>query len=277
MTGFFDINGKIITEDEAHISPFDRGFLLGDSCFEVILVKDNQAIFFADHLERLFSSLEYLKIKNPWTVEDLNLRCQRLIEHSRFSTAYLRITVTRGTGGGFANLEDLKPNLYLYIKSIPEIAKNIPFVKLKSCYLSYTRRQPKIKTTDYQESLSSLIEARELGFDDILCLNSSGEVTESSAANIFFVKQEKNGFVLETPSLDCGILPGVTRLNLIKVCQRESIQVREKKILREDLSSYTACFLSSSIKLVVGVKQIDNYFFETSPNFLQKLLLSLHD
>ena len=57
MSGFIDVNGEVSTVSQASLSPLDRGFLLGDACFEVLKVKDQKFIFLEDHLDLLFSSL----------------------------------------------------------------------------------------------------------------------------------------------------------------------------------------------------------------------------
>ena len=137
MTVLFDINGVISTEEEARISPFDRGLLLGDGCFEVVLVKNGDLIFWDDHIERLFDGIEYLQIKGICR-QDLYRRSLSLLEHLPCNRAYLRIMVNRGNGLGFANLEDFKPNIYIYLKQLPEETEQQKAVSLKACSLGYT-------------------------------------------------------------------------------------------------------------------------------------------
>lgn len=270
MTGFFDINGEVFSEKEAKISAFDRGFLLGDGVFEVFLVENGNFVFFENHLSRLFSSLDRLEFSSVVDRNIIKSRCLNLLSRAQFKRAYMRLMVTRGSGLGFQGLEEkFTPNLYIYIKELPQRRKSEIKLKLKICHLGFTIRRIKDKSNNYLESLVALKKAQKEGYQDVLWVNSSDEVTEASASNIFFIRKKKERVYIETPALESGILPGVTRKNLIKSLCEYGIEVTEKIIESKDLIKYDGCFLTSAIKQLVPVVSFDKKISFENDDFLQ--------
>ena len=191
MPGFIDVNGRVSSSEEAILSPFDRGFLLGDGCFEVLKVEKGGFIFLEDHLDRLFSSLEDLGFCLDFTKEKLVERMQNLLKISAYKKAYFRVTVTGGSSLGFSvERESLRPNVYLFIKELEENEKKPLSIKLVRS--SFTDRSKRIKSNNYSSSLRALALARKEGYDDILWVNSEGEITEGSTSNVFFCEREKS-------------------------------------------------------------------------------------
>lgn len=275
MAGFIDINGKIHAEDKAFISAFDRGFLLGDGCFEVLRVKKGKFLFLEDHLDRLFWGLDSLCLKLNLTRSELKKRMLYLVSFSNISSAYFRVTVTRGSGMGFVDLHDqFDSNCYLYVKEICEnkTHKSQGSSQLTLVAQNYTDRTPRIKTNAYQKTLGSLHKASLEGFNDILWFNSCGEITEASTSNVFFVEFKKSHYKVVTPCVSSGLLAGVTRKNFIECMREHAIPLEERKILKEDLTNYTECFLSSSIKHLVPVSRVDDLSYNTlsSKSFFRK-------
>ena len=279
MSVFVDVNGSLLPEEKAVISIFDRGFLLGDGCFEVLKVSSGRFIHLEDHLERLLLGAKYLKISTLGIRELLLKRMERLLSHSGFSTAYFRIALTRGNGLGFSSGENLKPNLYLFIKEIKEDRFSSE-LKLKLVEKEFCSEGFHIKTNMYQETLAKLLPAKEEGYGDILWINKKGELTEASASNIFFMKRLENGsFSFVTPHLDAGLLAGITRKNFICYLKREGKLISQEKITINDLRSQSYGFLSSSIKGLVGIAGIGSFSFscKKSQNEFEKLRFGFYN
>ena len=263
MSVFVDVNGKVSKVEEASLPLFDRGFLIGDGCFEVLKVKKGEFVFLKEHLDRLFEGLRYLFIEVSFTKEELIKRMRNLVHVSRYQEAYFRVTVTRGSSLGFQTQESLNTNLYLFIKALsPQVNER---VKLKLIQTSCTDRRPRIKTNSYQESLREIFLAKKEGYDDLLWVNSEGEITEASTSNVFFL--ERDGISFVTPHVSSGLLPGITRKKLIEFLKADGNPVVERVIFQEEIKNFSGAFLTSSIRGVVQVEEIGKLSFK---RFLRK-------
>lgn len=267
MPGFVDINGSVFPEEEAKISAFDRGFLLGDGCFEVLKVAEGQFCFIEEHLDRLFWGLSKLHISLGVSREVLKERMISLLKYAGFSEAYFRLTVTRGSSLGFFLPKNLSPNLYLFIRELSSSHKAEP-LKLKLIQGDSAYCGPQPKTNRYQETLGELLTAQEEGYDDILLVNARGEITEASASNIFFIQDSSSSDggvfrTLFTPCLETGILAGVTRARVIKKALELGVKTCEKKLRPQNLKEFSGCFLTSSIKGMVSVCNINDVSFSS--------------
>jgi len=256
VSGFIDVNGRVSLLSQASLPPLDRGFLLGDACFEVLKVKDQKFIFLEDHLDRLFTSLADMGFILWFSRSELQKKMKNLLKVSGYSLAYFRITVTGGSSLGFSvDRETLKPNLYLFIKELKE--EPVKPISLKLVRASFTDRSQRIKTNNYGTSLKELALAKKEGFDEILWTNAAGEITEASASNVFFVKEN----TVATPSLDSGLLAGITRKNIISYLKNSEYKILEKKIFEKDIKNFDSCFLTSSIKGSTPVSHISGFSF----------------
>src|SRR5262245_21788328 len=97
-SGVVDIDGTLLPAAEAKVSVFDRGFLYGDSVFEVMRTYGRRPYRGREHLERLARSWERLRMPAPCTLDELGARVERAIAASGLPECYLRIVVTRGEG-----------------------------------------------------------------------------------------------------------------------------------------------------------------------------------
>jgi branched-chain amino acid aminotransferase len=112
---------------------------------------------------------------------------------------------------------------------------------------------PAAKTGNYLNNSLALVEARRAGGDDAVMLNARGEVTEATTSNVFWVR----GGEVRTPSLDCGILAGITRTLLIWAMRQEGMQVVEGRFPAADLRGADEAFLTGTIRGVSPVVRID--------------------
>ncbi|MBI4832384.1 MAG: aminotransferase class IV, partial [Candidatus Lindowbacteria bacterium] len=94
------LNGKFVTESEARISVFDRGFLYGDGVFETMRSYNGRIFRLPQHIQRLLDSAELIKLRLPQKPEQLSNICSQLLALNNFADAILRISVTRGRSAG---------------------------------------------------------------------------------------------------------------------------------------------------------------------------------
>jgi branched-chain amino acid aminotransferase len=111
------------------------------------------------------------------------------------------------------------------------------------------------KTVSCADSVLELTRAQAVGADDCIFLDTEGHVSEGSASNVFVY----DGDVLATPPLACGALPGITRAVVIELARKMSISVEERTVEKEELLLAREAFLTSSVRELVGLAEIDGW------------------
>ncbi len=253
-----NFNGHI--EETASVSAFDHGFLFGDSVYEVVATHQNVPCFLNEHLNRLRQSASAIALNIPWTDDQFKAEIDRTIREAGNSETYIRIIVTRGEGEIDIDPSSChKPNILLYVTPLKLFPKEYYRDGVEISLVSIKRNSkdalnPGIKTGNYLNNVLAQIEAIKGGAKDALMLNHEGYLTECTTSNFFMIR---DGSLL-TPSLDCGILSGITREIILKLADENGILVEEGKWLPEELDRVEEAFLSGSIKKIMPVYRIDN-------------------
>ncbi|MDA0902092.1 MAG: aminotransferase class IV [Proteobacteria bacterium] len=243
------INDRIVAQSDAVISVQERGFLFGDGVFETCRIIKGKIYDWSAHLARLKAGLNAIKIAAD--LNNLEQNCAELIAKNALSDGVLRIYVSRGIGGAgyLPDLQNCKPLIVIETKPLPSLpnapiklwVSNITKPSLKSLPVNY-------KIAQGLNSTLAKIEAAQNHCFDALLLNDAGQICESAAANIFWVK----GDVLYTPDEKCGLLCGTMRQRIIDLSPVKLLKVAA------DLASLLnadEAFISNS---VFGVLAIDN-------------------
>lgn len=265
MKGLVSINGKISKLEDAKISVFDRGFLFGDAVFEVLTCFHGKILKASHHLKRLAFSAEAIGLKLPWSEDELLGELQTLAKELDTLKLYLRLVVTRGEGLPLLPA-DTHPNKVIFV--LP--ARPIPVshlrdgVSLQSVASPCLQRGPHIKSTHYLPAILAMRDAAKESFDDILWINPAGEVTEVSTANIFLIRRAGDKVLLETPKAHSGLLKGTTRDVLIDILKRNGFFPRRAIVMRDQLATYEEAFISSSLRGIYPVRQIDDFYYDSA-------------
>lgn len=269
MNGLISINGIITPADQAALSPMDRGFLLGDAVFDVMVGFRSKILNLTSHLERLIDHADQCSIPVPWSIETLQFEIQTLVDQCQFPKSYIRIVFTRGLGLGLTPATDSTCQKVIYCLPAkvepPEIYQN--GIALKRRSLDFTHRGPHIKIPHYLPSVTALVRAKNEGYQDILWTNADQEITEASAANIFLIGREGDLVEIATPGEYSGLLPGLTRKTLISLLNQAKIPVTERMINVDELARFDEGFLCSSVRGLVPIHKIDHQrLYSTRPN-----------
>ncbi|MBN1526297.1 MAG: aminotransferase class IV [Candidatus Omnitrophica bacterium] len=250
------INDKLVDNGEARISVFDRGFMFGDGLFETMRSYDGAVFRMREHLERLFGGLTVMKIKCPYDRKYLEDAVYKCLEANGLKESNVRLTVTRGASltGSFSHA-DLKPNVVIITRQL-ELPKRA-YERGVAATIAAIRQNDqspvaRLKTLNFLPYIIARMNAKEAGFDDAILLNTRGHVAEGTTANIFMVKHGH----LMTPSLDCGILPGVTRGAVLAVAAAGGIKVKEGHFSQRDLTAADEVFLTNSVIELLPVVRI---------------------
>lgn len=253
------LNNHFIALNKAHISPDDRGFLLGDGLFETIKCLHGKPIRLESHWARLQKGCDYLDIPLPLSYEELQKIIAELLLRNQLhdATAGVRLTVTRGSGErGLLPPAQIKPTLMLTSFSLLPPAKS---VSLSITTLVRNEFSPltKIKSLNYLENILARREAQKNGTDEGVLLNTQGNVAETSAANIFMVVDNK----VITPALKEGALAGVTRKAVIDICNTLTIPILETTVSLSQLYSAQEIFITNSLIGIQAVHQVGSQVY----------------
>ena len=229
MSNFIFLNGKIISDTDGNISSSDRGFLYGDGIYETLRSYKGIPFKLYEHLERMRHSAKQLRISFDYTNEDIDGWIKELFMKNHSQDAYIRITLSRGTGGGRLQMDDnIEPTTMVQVKPLTPYDRRL-YEGGMSLVVSNYKRSTSCpischKTTNLLKSIMMKEEANKRSADEAIIVNTDEYVTECVVSNIFFVN---NGRVV-TPSLNTNILPGITRRTVLDICKESSIPAGEE-------------------------------------------------
>jgi branched-chain amino acid aminotransferase len=259
-------NGRLHPAHEPSLSPLNRGFLYGDSIYEVWRTYHGVIFAWQEHWERLENSARALHLDLPLAAGPILAEIRRTVAAHRQTTGfagehYIRLQITRGSGPiGLDPALAERPDFVLLVQPCPELPAEKLRLGLRLSLATELRRNPAAsldpawKTGNYLNNLLCLREARRRGADEVLILNAAGEVTEAALSNVAFVR---DGTVL-TPPLSAGILGGVTRrLLLERVAAAAGVAAREATLRPADFARLDECLLLSTTRDVVPVAAVD--------------------
>lgn len=258
------LNGKIVAEEDAKVSVFDRAFCYGDGLFETLLVRNGRAFRWADHVRRLEEGAAFLDIRIPFSSSDLEVGSAELIRRAAVSKALLRITLSRGAGGrGYSRKGADQPLIVMSLRPAPVVDAGRP--RRWSVITSSLRVAPgdslaRFKTCNKLHQIFARAEAERLGADEAILLNTDGEVTEAAASNVFWIERG----AVYTPPLTSPALPGVTRAVVLDLCAELGIASKERPCPPEALKNAEGVFLTLSSQGIIEVEAIDGQLMASS-------------
>lgn len=246
----------VISDENAKISVFDRGFLYGDSVYEVTRTVGGCPVELGPHVERLARSAAAILLPLP-TEEAIRTAIDETLVAAGNDESYIRIVATRG--GGKIGLDPALSDgttLLVIVKPLElppaELYRSGGSVVIATSVKRNERRavDPAVKSGNYLNNILALAEARRRDprADEALMCNVAGHITEGSTSNVFVVKRG----VVTTPFLEDGILDGITRRKIMSL-----IAVAETHVWPGDVRDADEVFLSSSVRGVLPVTRVD--------------------
>ncbi|MBM4136076.1 MAG: branched-chain amino acid aminotransferase [Nitrospira sp.] len=253
------LNGKLVPAKEAVVSVFDHGFLYGDGVYETLRVYDGVVFMLDEHLSRLYRSSSLIGLTIPFAKDHLKISIYETLIANSLRNAYVRLTVSRGKGS--IGLDpDLcpEPTIVIMAQELKAYPKSF-YEKGISLSIAKTRRNlkeainPRIKSLNFLNNILAKIEAKKAGTYEAVMLNVNRKLTEGTISNLFFSK----GGILCTPSLECGILDGITRGLIVVLALRDGLMMKEGEFIREDLYSADEVFITNTTLEVMPVSKVD--------------------
>ena len=259
------INNKFYRQKNAKVSALDHGLLYGDGIFETMRCYNGIVFKIDGHIKRLFHSAQLINLNIPLKKSQLKEAIYSAIKKNKLIEAYIRLTITRGTGNlGYDSA--CVPNVIIIAKKFVPYPRSIYEKGVSVITYNAERFIPEAKSIScLQLALAKKEAARKNCFDAIL-VNKKGCITEGTVSNIFFARKNE----LYTPKED--ILKGVTRETVISLARR-FLRIKETKIKLSDIQYFDECFLTNTSAEIIPVIRINNKEMKKSPGEITKKLM----
>ncbi|HEY9185359.1 MAG TPA: aminotransferase class IV [Salegentibacter sp.] len=270
-----NLNGKLVEDQNAKLSVFNRGLAYGDSVFETIRVINGKVMFWEDHYFRLMASMRIMRMEIPasFSPEFLEEKIGELVEANdlKNSPARIRFTVFRKEGGYYTpatreieyviTVAPLKDAFYLLNEEDYEIEL------FKDHYIT-SGLLATIKSNNRAINVLGSIYASENDYKNCLLLNEKKNVVEALNGNLFLVK----GKTIKTPPLTDGALNGITRKKLLEILKDlPEYTLEEVSVSPFELQKADELFITN---VVMGVQPITKYRKKNFDNTVARDLLS---
>jgi branched-chain amino acid aminotransferase len=253
------LDGKLVEKTDAKVSVYDHGLLYGDGVFEGIRVYNGRVFECQAHLKRLYDSAKAIRLVIPMEPGQFRAAIEQTIAVNSFTDCYIRAIITRGVGSlGIDPARCRAPSVIIIADTIQVYPQEMYEKGMAVITASVTRNHPnalspRIKSLNYLNNILARIEANDAGVPEAIMLNQAGNVAECTADNIFIVRDGQ----VQTPTTNDGILEGITRDVMLRLCRKMGIPCVEKTIQRHDVYIADECFVTGTGAEVMPVTRID--------------------
>ncbi|WP_413816713.1 branched-chain amino acid transaminase [Piscinibacter gummiphilus] len=258
------MDGQLIDWRDARIHVLSHTLHYGCGAFEGVRAYDTvngTAIFrLREHTERLFNSAKILRMKIPFSIEEVIEAQRAVVKANNLKSCYLRpltwigseklgvspkgnkihLMVAAWSWGAYLGEEGLKRGIRVKTSSYTRHHVNITMTQAKA-------------VSNYTNSILANMEATDDGYDEALLLDSAGFVSEGAGENLFVIK----GGVVYTPDLSAGALNGITRNTVFNICQDLGLKLVEKRITRDEVYICDEAFFTGTAAEVTPIRELD--------------------
>lgn len=247
------MNGKFVDSSELMISPFDHGFLYGLGFFETFRTYGGRVPFFKEHYARLQQTLASYRISLPYSEEQL-LQIVDNLQATTTEDGYFRLNVSAGVHDiGLQPSHYEEPTVIVFRKPLMERPRG---QEKELRWLRTVRNTAegdvRVKSHHYGNNVLARFEMPNLAdYEGVFC-TANGHIAEGITSNIFWVKND----ILYTPSLDTGILNGITRQQVLQLASKLRIDVQEGLYEKEVLLAADECFCTNAVQELVPISHI---------------------
>jgi branched-chain amino acid aminotransferase len=273
LDGVIWYDGKLVQWADANVHVLTHALHYASAVFEGERAYGGRIFKTTEHSERLKRSAQVLDFEIPWSVAEIDAAKQLVVDKNGKKDAYVRPIAWRGSE--MMGVSAQANTIHLAIASWEWPSYFDPEQRLKGIRLDLAEyRRPDPKTAPSMAKAAGLYmictiskhRAERKGYADAMMLDWQGRVAECTGANIFFVQDGK----IHTPIADC-FLAGITRSTVIDLAKKRGFEVIERRIMPEELSSFSECFITGSAAEVTAVAEIDKWNF--NPGGITKTLM----
>ena len=256
VPGVVSIDGVLTPISEGRIPVLDHGFLFGDNIYETLRTYDQRPFLFSRHFERLKRSARAVFMTLPCSRENLLEETLRTIKAAGNATEHrIRITITRGAGDISPDPESCDaPSVIVFatpLAMLPAIIYEEGVEVIVSSFYR-SRQLGDAKTGNLLRSVLAMREARAAGAFEAITLTSEGKISDGITSNICLIQ----GSTLLTPSVESGILEGITRAVVLDLAKGAGLNVVEALLDISEIDKSSELFLTSSTRGVVPIVRV---------------------
>jgi branched-chain amino acid aminotransferase len=258
------MDGQLVDWRDAKVHVLTHTLHYGCGAFEGVRAyhtAQGTAIFrLREHTERLFNSAKILRMKLPFTPEQVSEAQREVVRANKLDSCYIRpltwigseklgvspkgntvhLMIAAWSWGAYLGEEGLKRGIRVKTSSYTRHHVNITMTQAKT-------------VSNYTNSILANMEATDEGYDEALLLDASGFVSEGAGENLFIIK----GGVVYTPDLSAGALNGITRNTIFAICQGLGIKLVEKRITRDEVYISDEAFFTGTAAEVTPIRELD--------------------
>lgn len=252
------LNGEFVPKSEAKISVFDHGLLYGDGVFEGIRAFGGYVFKLKEHVDRLYQSAACIELEIPMEKERMVETVTETLRRNNLADAYIRLVVTRGIGDMSVNPAPCKEST-IFVITEPVASATFPKdPRVLRTVITSVRRDAvdstthEIKSLNYLNSVLAVLEANRAKVDYPVMLDHRGLVSEGSTMNIFLVR---DGTIITPPS-SSGILHGITRERVIKLCKELKYPVVEREVTPFELFTADEAFFTGTLLGLAAIGEV---------------------
>ena len=258
-------NNALVDWGDVKIHVLSHGLHYASCVFEGERVYDGNIFKLEEHTSRFFYSAKRMGINIPYSEEEINSACKKIVSVQKVQNGYVRPVAWRGSE--MMAISAQKTKIHVAIATWEWGSYFDPKLKTNGIKLNISNwRRPSPESIPWDTKASGLYmictlskhEAEQKGYSDSLMLDHEGNVAEATGANIFFKDSDGN---LHTPIPD-SFLDGITRRAVIKIAKSKDIKVYERKISPNELSKFVGCFLTGTAAEVTPVSCIADFQFK---------------
>jgi branched-chain amino acid aminotransferase len=255
-----NLNGRITPAADAKVSVFDRSFLFGDGVYESLRTYGGRMRLLERHLDRLEISATRLAIPLGVPRGQLASEVEAGVAAAGNAESLVRIVISRGEGfpdGDPAGCATA-PNRAILVRPFRPLPPRLYEEGTHAVVVDVRRNDrrsldPAVKSNNLLNNLLGSMEAYRRGAPEGILLNLADEVAEGTSSNVFMVAAGS----LRTPSLECGILSGITREVVLEVARANGVAAREERIPLQALREADEIFLTSTTRELLPVVRLD--------------------
>ncbi|MCX4188375.1 D-amino acid aminotransferase [Methylophaga sp. OBS4] len=249
------LNGEFMPAEQAKVSVFDRGFLLGDGVYEVIPVYDGLPFRLLQHLQRLQRSLNGVRMANPHTDDEWTSIIARLVTENGGGDQAVYLQVTRGVAArDHVFPEGVEPTAFVMSNHIKPLPASYKTEGVKAITVADIRwAQCDIKAITLLPNSLLRQQAEDAGAQEALLIR-DGYLTEGSASNAYAVIEG----VIYTAPKDEKVLPGITRDLVLELANKAGLPYLEQAVTEQQLNEASEIWISSSTREVLPVTTLNN-------------------
>jgi branched-chain amino acid aminotransferase len=273
IDGVIWYDGKLVPWADANLHVLSHGLHYGSCVFEGERAYGGEIFRNTEHSERLKASARMLDFEVPYSVAEIDAAKKLVLEKNGQTDAYIRPVAWRGSE--MMGVSAQANTIHLAIACWQWPSYFDPAERLKGIRLDLADyRRPDPRTAPAKAKAAGLYmictiskhKAERKGYADAMMLDWEGRVAECTGANIFFIVDGK----IHTPIADC-FLDGITRRTVIDLAKRRGIEVIERRIMPDELSGFSECFITGTAAEVTPVSEIADWRF--TPGAISKQLM----